>query len=230
MRLSRPAAVLFDLDGTLVDSAPDLTTAVNRSLADIDRPPLTEDQVCAWIGNGARLLVARALAGERDITVEPPATDAAVARFFVHYHDCLCEHSRLYPGVLEGLDQLRAMGLPMGVVTNKPAAFTTPLMEALGIAGYFGVAVSGDTLGVKKPDPAPLIHAAERLGVAIGDCVYVGDSAADRTAAEAAGSPLVRVPYGYPGDDAIFADHSAAMTLTVDQLAAGLATESRKMP
>lgn len=228
MNRFRPAAVLFDLDGTLVDSAPDLTTAVNRSLADIDRPALTEDQVCAWIGNGARRLVARALAGKRDITAEPPATDAALARFFVHYHDCLHEGSRLYPGVRDGLERLQAMGLPMGVVTNKPAAFTTPLMASLGIAGYFGVAVSGDTLDVKKPDPAPLIHAAGQLGVAIEDCLYVGDSDADRAAAEAAGSPLVRVPYGYPGDDAIFADHPAAMTLTVDQLAVGLA-ESRKV-
>jgi phosphoglycolate phosphatase len=214
----QPAGVLFDLDGTLVDSAPDLTTAVNRSLADQGGTPLSEAQVRHWIGDGARWLIARALAGRRDIHIEPPGTEAALARFFVHYHDCLCVGSRLYPGVLAGLESIEASGRPMGVVTNKPAAFTGPLLEALGIAGFFGVAVSGDTVGVRKPDPAPLVHAAGVLGLDIGQCIYVGDSGADRAAAEAAGMTLVRVPYGYPGDDAIFADHPATLTMTIDQL------------
>ncbi|MEX0383233.1 phosphoglycolate phosphatase [Spiribacter sp. 1M153] len=226
MKPLQAGGLLFDLDGTLVDSAPDLATAVNHSLADLGHAALSETRVRQWIGDGARRLVARAIAGRRDIDAEPPETEAALARFFVHYHDCLCDRSQLYPGVRDGLDRLRALGRPMAVVTNKPAAFTGPLLEALGIAGYFGATVSGDTLGVKKPDPAPLIHAADQLGVAVGDCLYVGDSAADQGAAAAAGMPLVRVPYGYPGDDAIFADHPAAMTLTIDQLATGLTNAS----
>jgi len=226
MNPMQAAGLLFDLDGTLVDSAPDLTTAVNRSLADRGAAALDETRVRQWIGDGARRLVARALAGRRDIDVEPAGTEPALARFFVHYHDCLCDRSALYPGVREGLERIRALGLPMAVVTNKPAAFTAPLLEALGIDGFFGVTVSGDTLGVKKPDPAPLVHAADRLGVATEACLFVGDSAADQAAAAAAGMPLVRVPYGYPGDDAIFAGHPAAMTLTIDQLATGLANAS----
>jgi len=218
-----PDAVLFDLDGTLVDSAPDLTTAVNRTLADLDRPAIDEDRVRHWIGNGARRLVARALAGRRGITAEPPQTEAALARFFAHYHDCLHERSVLYTGVANGLGRLAALDLPLGVVTNKPGAFTQPLLEALGIAGRFATLVSGDTLAVKKPDPAPLVHAADALQVDIRRCLYVGDSAADRDAAAAAGALLVRVPYGYPGDDAIFDGHPAALTLTVPALAERLA-------
>jgi phosphoglycolate phosphatase len=223
MTLFYPQAVFFDLDGTLVDSAPDLTTAVNRSLADLGRPPITEAQARAWIGNGARRLVARALAGQREIDAEPAQTEAAMAAFFHHYQDTLVQASRVYDGVVEGLTQLAALARPMGVVTNKPGAFTAPLLEALGLEGFFAVQVSGDTLAVKKPDPAPLLHAAAQLGVAAGQSLYVGDSAADRDAARAAGMPMVRVPYGYPGDEAVFANHPAAMTLRVDALAARLA-------
>jgi phosphoglycolate phosphatase-like HAD superfamily hydrolase len=133
MTLFYPQAVLFDLDGTLVDSAPDLTTAVNRSLADLGRPPITEAQARAWIGNGARRLVARALAGQREIDAEPAQTEAAMAAFFHHYRDCLVQASRVYDGVVEGLAQLAALECPMAVVTNKPGAFTLPLLEALGL-------------------------------------------------------------------------------------------------
>ncbi|MEX0431102.1 phosphoglycolate phosphatase [Spiribacter insolitus] len=227
MNLFFPDAVLFDLDGTLVDSAPDLTTAVNRCLADLGRPAIDEDRVRNWIGNGARWLVARALAGRRGIAAEPPQTEAALARFFVHYRDCLHERSVLYAGVADGLARLAVLDLPLAVVTNKPGAFTQPLLEALGIAGRFATLVSGDTLGVKKPDPAPLVHAAEALRVDIQRCLYVGDSAADRDAAHAAGALLVRVPYGYPGDDAVFAEHPADLTLTVPALADRLAALSQ---
>lgn len=213
------AAVLFDLDGTLVDSAPDLTTAINRMLADRQRSPMTEDRVREWIGNGARKLVARALAGKRDIQSEPAETEAALARFFVHYTDCLVDKSVLYPGVHAGLKRLQALGLPLGVVTNKPGRFTVPLLEAMGLAEYFSVVVSGDTLPVRKPDPAPLLYAAEGLKVAIQRCIYVGDSVADRGAAEAAGALLVRVPYGYPGEVSAFAGHPQRLTLRVDELA-----------
>ncbi len=219
MSLFLPQAVLFDLDGTLVDSAPDLTTAVNRMLVELDRAPMSVDQVRNWIGNGARRLVARALAGRRDIDEEPAETAAALELFFTHYADCLDDQAIPYPGVVEGLERLRDLGMPMGVVTNKPTAFTGPLLEALELAEYFAVSVSGDTLPVRKPDPAPLRLGAEQLGVAIERCWYVGDSAADRDAAAAAGALLIRVPYGYPGDESVFADHPTARTLAVNELA-----------
>lgn len=220
-----PAAVLFDLDGTLVDSAPDLATAVNRTLAELGRAPVAEDTVRVWIGNGARRLVARALAGQRELAAEPPGLEAALARFCEHYWDCLVAQSRPYPGVRRGLDTLSALGLPLGVVTNKPARFTAPLLEALQLADYFQVLVSGDTLPVKKPDPAPLVHAAGRLGAPVADCLLVGDSRADLDAALAAGMPMVRVPYGYPGGDATFDDHPELEVATVDQVAARIEAE-----
>lgn len=220
-----PMAVLFDLDGTLVDSAPDLATAVNRTLAELDRPAVPEDRVRVWIGNGARRLVARALAGRREVGQEPAGLEAALARFFEHYEDCLVDRSRPYPGVREGLDTLSRLGLPLGVVTNKPERFTAPLLEALELERYFRVLVSGDTLAVKKPDPAPLHHAAAGLGVPAGACLLVGDSRTDLEAALAAGMPMIRVPYGYPGGDATFADHPELEVAGVDELAARLEAE-----
>lgn len=213
------AAVLFDLDGTLVDSAPDLTTAVNRMLADRQRSPMSEARMREWIGNGARKLVARALAGQRHIASEPAETEDALAQFFVHYTDCLVDKSVLYPGVRVGLERLKALGLPLGVVTNKPGRFTDPLLKAMDLAEFFPVVVSGDTLTVRKPDPAPLLHAASALNVPIERCVYVGDSLADRGAADAAGALLVRVPYGYPGEESAFAGHPQRLTMRVDELA-----------
>ncbi|PWG61268.1 phosphoglycolate phosphatase [Sediminicurvatus halobius] len=221
----RPAAVLFDLDGTLVDSAPDLATAVNRTLAELGHAPVVEDTVRVWIGNGARTLMARALAGRRELVEEPPGLEAALERFFQHYRDCLVDRSRPYPGVRTGLDTLRGLGLPLGVVTNKPERFTAPLLEALDLAEYFRVLVGGDTLPVKKPDPAPLEHAARALAVPVADCLLVGDSRADLDAALAAGMPMVRVPYGYPGGDATFEDHPELEVASVDQLAARIEAE-----
>jgi len=220
-----PAAVLFDLDGTLVDSAPDLATAVNRTLAELGHAPVAEDTVRVWIGNGARRLVARALAGRRDVEADPPGLEAALARFFVHYQECLVDRSRLYPGVREGLARLERLGLPLAVVTNKPERFTAPLLEALDIRAQFRALVGGDTLAVKKPDPAPLEHAAALLGVPARSCLLVGDSRADMEAALAAGMPMVRVPYGYPGGDATFADHPELEVAGVDALAQRLEAE-----
>ncbi len=222
MQLFMPQAVLFDLDGTLVDSAPDLTTGVNRMLADLGRAPISEDSVREWIGNGARRLVARALTGQRDVAEEPAEMAEAMDSFFRHYRDCLVDRSQVYPGVFDGLQRLVEMAIPLGIVTNKPSAFTQPLLEGMGLEGFFQVLVSGDTLAVKKPDPAPLLHAAEQLGVTAAESFYVGDSAADRGAAEAAGALLIRVPYGYPGDESVFEGHPAALTLDVASLATAI--------
>ena len=226
MSLFLPQAVLFDLDGTLVDSAPDLTTAVNRMLADLARPAIAERQVREWIGNGARRLVARALAGQRDLQAEPPGTEAALGHFFRHYQVCLHDRTTLYPGVHAALTALQGLGLALGIVTNKPAAFTGPLLAAMDLARFMGVSVSGDTLAVKKPDPAPVQHAADRLGIPVRDCVFVGDSRADAEAARAAGARMIRVPWGYPGGPEAFADHPDLPVLTLEALADQLAQEA----
>ena len=187
--------VLFDLDGTLVDSAPDIAEAVNRMLAELDLPRAGEDVVRGWIGDGARVLLQRAL--RHGGSAQP--VDEVMPRFMVHYGDCLLLHARVYPGVHEALDALSARGVAMALCTNKPQRFLPALLEATGIAGHFQALVGGDTLAERKPSPVPLLHLAAKLGQAPGDCLMVGDSAADADAARAAGMPLVLVRYGYPG-------------------------------
>jgi phosphoglycolate phosphatase len=220
MALGGQRTVLFDLDGTLVDSAPDLTTAVDRMLRDLGRAPVGEEAVRHWIGNGARRLVMRALTGQRDGDPGDAATDAALARFFDHYDDSLTDASVPYPGAMEALRALSGAGVRLGVVTNKPARFTDRLLDALDMLPFFGVTVSGDTLPVKKPDPAPLRLAADRLGVPLETCVMVGDSMADLRAARNAGIPMVCVPYGYRDGDAIFEAGPEAVVQRLDELPA----------
>lgn len=191
-------AVLFDLDGTLVDSVPDIAVAVDRLLADLGRAPAGEARVRFWVGNGGRMLVRRALAG--DVTGVPdddPLLPRAMDIFFAHYNETNGAASRLYPGVAEALDAFAARGLPMATITNKPHRYIAPLYAQLGILHHFPVLVGGDTLAVKKPDPAPLLLACERLAIAPRDALMVGDSRNDIDAARAAGCPVVAVDYGY---------------------------------
>ena len=190
-------AVLFDLDGTLVDSAPDLALAVDRMLGEMGREPAGESRVRCWVGNGARRLVERALTGHLDGRVEAAELEPALERFFEHYAECLVEYTQPYPGVVEALDQLEPRGLRLAVVTNKPARFTMPLLAHLGLRRHFHAVVSGDTLARRKPDPGPLLLAAEQCGVAPGAALMVGDSENDVRAARAAGMPVACVPYGY---------------------------------
>ncbi len=190
------AALVFDLDGTLVDSAEDIAEAVNRTLDDLSLPRVSEATVRSWIGEGVRRLVATALAhagSERPL-------DEVMPTFMRHYRDCLLRSPRLYDGVTEALQLLQARGLPMAICTNKPSALVPPLLDHLGIAGYFAHIVGGDTLPQRKPDAEPLLHAAQRLGQAPAQCLMIGDSATDLGAANAAGMPIVLVRYGYPRD------------------------------
>ena len=190
------AALVFDLDGTLVDSAADIAEAVNRMLDDLASPRVEEAVVRSWIGEGVRNLVDTALhhaGSERTL-------DEVMPGFMRHYHDCLLRSPRLYDGVAEALRLLQAQGVPMAICTNKPSALVPPLLEHLGIAPYFAHIVGGDTLPQRKPAPEPLLHAAQLLGQAVPHCLMVGDSATDLGAAEAAGMPLVLVRYGYLRD------------------------------
>ncbi|MGD8710939.1 MAG: phosphoglycolate phosphatase [Ectothiorhodospiraceae bacterium] len=211
----RPGAVLFDLDGTLVDSAPDLAQAVNAMLRALDRETAAEDDVRAWVGNGARRLVMRALTGSFDEEPETVLLNRALALFFDFYAEHLCERSALYPGVRDCLETLASDRVPLAVVTNKPTRFTGPLLAALGVEGYFHALVSGDTLTVKKPDPAPLRHAANLCKVDAERCVMVGDSMADLRAAREANMPMVCVSYGYHLGGDVF---DAGPDLVVDNL------------
>lgn len=197
MELSRVRALLFDLDGTLVDSVPDLATAVDAMLAELNRAPAGEARVREWIGNGAQRLVKRALTNDMDAEPDPALFGLAMPRFLAHYEAHLCEQTQPYPGVREALMRLRRTGYALGVVTNKPERFIAPLLEALAMRQDFAVIVGGDTLSHRKPHPAPLLHAAERLGQPAGATLMVGDSRNDVEAARRAGMPVVCVPYGY---------------------------------
>jgi phosphoglycolate phosphatase len=189
--------ILIDVDGTLVDSVPDLAYCVDELMKALGRPPHGEAKVRNWVGNGVERLVRRALTGQLD--GEPPEDDYARAYpiFIDLYAANTSRRSRLYPGIREGLDWLMAHGYPLGCVTNKAAQFTLPLLRDLGVRDCFGIVVAGDTLPVKKPDPAPLLHAARHFGIAPQEALMVGDSVSDVKAARAAGFQIVCMSYGY---------------------------------
>ncbi len=189
-------AVLFDLDGTLLDTAGDIVTAANRMRQSFGFAPLAAETIQSFIGQGIPNLVGKSLkdaVGE----VGPSALKVAVANFEKHYAACFADTSKPFPGVIEGLSELKARGFRLGCVTNKAARYTEPLLDNSGLVRYFEIAISGDTLPEKKPHPLPLIHAAEFFGVPVEQVLLVGDSGNDAEAARAAGSPVFIVPYGY---------------------------------
>jgi len=191
-------AVLFDLDGTLLDTLPDLHAAACAMLHDLGRPPLPLEAIRGYVGRGIPNLVKRVLAGSlaaADDSSPPP--QAALDSFRQHYARENGNRSTLYPGVIEGLEALKAKGIPMAVITNKAEAFTLPLLKSAGLAGYFSVVVSGDLLPKAKPDPMSLIWACGRLGVSPDDAVFIGDSINDFLAGRAAGCHVFLLPYGY---------------------------------
>lgn len=197
---SAPRALLFDLDGTLVHSLPDLADAVDAMLQQYGLPALGEDRVAPMIGNGSRKLVEQAL--RKSSWCAAPAHSAellneAHERFLQQYRQRLCVRSRLFPGVAEQLSALQSAGIRLAVVTNKPEAFVAPLLESLGIRHHFGLLIGGDSLPEKKPSPLPLRHACEQLDVAVGDAIMVGDSRNDVEAAQAANMRCVAVSFGY---------------------------------
>jgi len=195
-----PSALLFDLDGTLLDSAPDLASATDRMLVDLGFEAAGEARVRQWIGNGSRKLVQRAIAfatGVPEESVAETAVDQAQPVFMRRYGECCTERSRLYAGVYEALLHWGERGVPMACVTNKPGRFTDTLLRHFGLDGWMPVAVSGDTLPVRKPDPAPLRFACEKLGVDAAAAIMIGDSRNDVLAARAADMRVICVSYGY---------------------------------
>lgn len=186
--------VVFDLDGTLVDSGSDIAEALNRTLQDWQLPRVAEATVLTWIGDGVRRLVEQAFTagGSRaDLDVVMPG-------FMVHYRECLLRSPRLFDGVREALALLREREVPLAICTNKPAALVQPLLEYLGIGQQFALVLGGDSLPQRKPSGEPLRHIAAQFGVATGDCLMVGDSLTDYRAAQDAGMPIALVRYGYP--------------------------------
>jgi phosphoglycolate phosphatase len=191
------AAVLFDLDGTLVHTAPDLADAVAHMLAQQGRPPFHETTIEGWIGDGVKRLVKRALTGERDGEPDPLLFERAYADFVDFYGRHVSQRSRPFAGVRQGLEALRAAGVPLACVTSKMGVFTRALLHDLDLARFFELVVAGDTLERTKPDPLPLLYACSQLGVLPAQVVLVGDSENDARAARAAGVAFVAVSHGY---------------------------------
>ena len=213
-KLQNIRGVAFDLDGTLVDSAPGLTAAVDNALYALELPMAGEERVVTWIGNGADVLIQRALTWARqeraalraaqgkpsvDHDDIPQAEQQAILRklFDRYYGEVAEEGSFLFPAVADTLGALHAKGLPLALVTNKPTPFVAPILASLDIAKYFTVVIGGDDVKYKKPHPEPLLLVAEKLGLAPAELLFVGDSRNDIQAAKAAGCSSIGLTYGY---------------------------------
>ena len=195
--MRKPEMILIDVDGTLVDSVPDLAYCVDEMMRRLGRAPHGEARVRNWVGNGVERLVRRALVGALEGEPDEQEFRRALPIFLALYADNTSQRSVLYPGVREGIRMLRDAGYKLGCVTNKAEQFTIPLLKDLEIYDSFGIVVSGDTLAKKKPDPAPLLHAAAFFGCQPEHALMVGDSVSDVQAARAAGFQIVCMSYGY---------------------------------
>lgn len=189
--------VAFDLDGTLIDSLPDLAIAVDAMLLELDMPAAGEAKVGDWVGNGSRKLIERALYDALGEMPDDARLTAAHARFLDYYAEAPSARTRVYHGVHEALAALRERDVIVALITNKPQAFIAPILESLELADYFDLTLGGDSLPRKKPDPAPLLHVAEHFKIAPEHCLMVGDSRHDIEAGKRAGFRTLAVPYGY---------------------------------
>lgn len=217
MTLATPELVLLDLDGTLVDTLPDIATCVNRTLTRLALPERPVAAIRGWIGNGLERLLHRALTNDAEGQAEAGLHARARAEFTRLYRADVCKLSRCYPGVHEGLDALLRRNIQLGCVTNKAGQFVRPLLQKLKLLDAMSIIIAGDTLPRKKPDPLPLLHAAAALQKAPGRCLMVGDSETDVRAARAAGVPIVCVSYGYHRGRDI---HETKPDAVIDSLAA----------
>jgi phosphoglycolate phosphatase len=211
------SAVTVDLDGTLLDTIPDLAVAANRMLADLGHAPLDIRKIRTFVGKGITRLVERTLAATVGESPSAHLQTRALGLFEKHYTEENGRHTTIYPGVQEGLRRLHDRRFPLACVTNKSARFTLPLLEMIGLAQYFALVVCGDTLARKKPDPAPLLHACDVLAVPPAKMLMIGDSLNDTQAARAAGCPVFCVTYGYnEGIDVRELDTDALVNSVVD--------------
>ena len=199
MKFLNKKVIIFDLDGTLINSAPDLALAVNYMLAQMGQSTYVEALIHEWVGNGALTLVKRALSGAKEVdeSLEKDFVDKALEIFLDFYAKNLCNATVAYENVAQTLTALNEKGYTLAIVTNKPFAFVAPILEGLGFDGLFELILGGDSLKEKKPHPLPLLHVCEKLNVKLDDAVMVGDSKNDILAANACKMHSVGVTYGY---------------------------------
>lgn len=201
--LTNIKAIIIDLDGTMLDTAPDFHYAVNRMRADLNLAPLDIGSIKNFVGKGTENLMRCVLAVDFNDQDVERHFEHAMDSYLQHYLSINGDYTTLYPGVIDGLDALQAKGLRLACVTNKPIAFATPLLERKGLARYFDVTYGGDSLPKKKPDPFPLLKVCETFAVRPGQVVAIGDSSNDAQAARAAGCWVLNVPYGYNHGESI---------------------------
>ncbi len=192
----RFSGILFDLDGTLLDTVPDLADAANAMRQDMGLDPIPDEIIGKYIGKGTETMVMRVLGHD----AEQPNVEMVmrgIERFTDHYHITNGQKSTLYPNVLEGLHEFRRQGAKLAIVTNKNSAFTHSLLQKTGLDKFFDEVVCGDTCERKKPDPLQLFHACDLLQIKPSEALFIGDSVNDASAAQAAGMPMLVLPYGY---------------------------------
>jgi phosphoglycolate phosphatase len=194
----RVDAACIDLDGTLLDTIPDLAAAANAMLGDLDMAPLPQEDIRRFVGKGAEVLIQRTLAAAGAPSLPgDPRYEAARVRFYANYRRLNGSAAVIYDGVRDGLEGLAGLGLKLACVTNKPVEFIAPLLQRFDLEGFFDFAIGGDTLPFKKPHPGQLLEACRRWSLPPAHVLAVGDSINDAEAARAAGMPVYLVPYGY---------------------------------
>ena len=208
-------AAIIDLDGTMLDTIPDFHVAINGMRAELDLAPISQDQIALMVGKGSENLIRSVLGLDWDAARVEAHFETAMDAYQRHYLSINGNFSALYPGVIEGLTAMKTQGLRLACVTNKPIAFTTPLLKLKGLDGFFDVVYGGDSLPRKKPDPLPLQTVCADFGLAPAQVVAVGDSSNDAQAARAAGCPVLTVPYGYNHGEAIHKTDSDGIVATL---------------
>ena len=200
MRLSEAKAYLFDLDGTLVDTAPDIHAAANQALTAFGHGPINLVLTRRFVGHGGRVLLERALDAQGVTDLSAQSTEAMYHHFLAAYDADIARSSKPYDGVVETLTRLRERKRPLAVITNKLEGLSEKLLRAIDMREYFAFVLGLDSLVEKKPHPLPVLHACERMDVRVEEALFVGDSATDVGCARAAGCGIVCVDYGYSGD------------------------------
>jgi phosphoglycolate phosphatase len=205
LKIKDKKVIIFDLDGTLIDSAPDLAEAINYMLTTLNRPNFDTDTIHQWVGNGAQILVKRALSGEStiDLSIDNSLFEKALKIFLDFYAKNVCVKTVTYPHVFETLKTLKNRGYRLTIVTNKPFNFVSPILEELKLADFFEYILGGDSLSKKKPDPMPLLHICDKFDVSINQMLMIGDSKNDILSANGCGMQSVGVTYGYNYNESI---------------------------
>lgn len=199
MRFTNKEVLIFDLDGTLVDSVPDLALSINQMLAKLNMATYPIETIRSWVGNGAAVLTQRALSGSIDICpdLDQSLAEKALSIFLDYYNQNVCVGTCLYPHVKQSLEKLNENGFRLAIVTNKPKPFVQPILEKFGIQDLFELVIGGECLPRRKPDPIQLEYTCEKLSVEASRCVMIGDSKNDIFAAKAANMESIGLTYGY---------------------------------